>query len=549
MNKNSKNQSRDPIIVIGLDGAEPSLIQKWSNEGYMPTITALRNRGCWGILNSTGDICSGSVWPSVITGLSPLKHGVFYGHRELKCGTYQIFKMYADQVKGTHFWQWLSRAGKRIAIFDVPHTYPLAGLNGIQIVSWGTFAPDWKISSWPPELVKEVVTCFDKHSLSEWYERMPETVEEYEDLYHKLISGVEKRGEISAYLLKKETWDIFLVVFSETHWAGHLLWHLVDDKHPFYKPNLPETIKNSVRNLYSAIDSTISKLIEVYSNATFLIFSQEGMGPNYSGNHLLPEILNRLSMGRPIENNRTSTPLSNLTQKISQLMPGKTMGSKVIRSVESLIPFKVIELAKKTIPHKIWDNWTRRLVYAGNDWRSSKAFIIPGEFSGAIRVNLKGREPNGLVEPGNEYNSLCDQLIEKLSSLVNVDTGKYAVKEVVRLDRLFQTENIENFPDVIVKWVGDIPIRELYSPHIGTVRGQSHEYEVRPGAHRPKGFLLASGKNICKGKTIDGGHIMDIAPTILYIMGQPVPRDLDGKVLTDIVKDEFKINTSIQYKD
>lgn len=246
-------------------------------------------------------------------------------------------------------------------------------------------------------------------------------------------------------------------------------------------------------------------------------------------------------MGRTIE--KRPAPLSNLTQKISQLMPGKTMGPKVIRNVESLIPLKVIELTKKTIPQKIWDNWTRRLVYAGNDWRSSKAFIIPGEFSGAIRVNLKGREPNGLVEPGNEYDSLCDQL----SCLVNVDTGEYAVKEVVRLDRLFQSENIEQFPDVIVKWAGDMPIRELYSPRIGTVSGASHE--IRSGAHRSKGFLIASGKNIGKGKTIDEGHIMDIAPTILYLMRQPVPRDLDGKVLADIVKDEFKVNTPVRYKD
>jgi len=547
MSKSSANRNRDPIFLIGLDGAETSLVQKWSEEGYLPTISSLINRGCWGMLNSTGDICSGTVWPSFITGLSPIEHGVFYGHREFKCGTYQIFKRYADQTKGAHFWHWISRAGKRIAIFDVPHTYPLSGLNGIQIVSWGAFAPDWKVSSWPPELVKEVTTRFGKHPLSGWYERMPETVEEYEDLYDKLISGVKKRAEISTYLLEKETWDIFLMVFSETHWAGHLLWHLVDDKHEFYKPNLPETIKNSVRNLYCAIDSTISKLMENYPNATFLIFSLEGMGPNYSGNHLLPEILNRLNMGRTVENDGRSAPLSNLTQKITQLMPGRTIGSKVIRNVESLIPFGVIELIKKTIPQNIWDNWTRRLVYAGNDWRSSKAFIIPGEFSGAIRVNLKGREPDGLVEPGNEYDSLCDQLVEKLGSLVNVDTGECAVEEVVRLDRVFQTENIEQFPDVVVKWAGDVPIRELYSPHIGTVSGESHE--IRSGAHRPKGFLIASGKNICRGKTIDEGHTMDIAPTILYLMGQPVPRGLDGKVLAEIFKDEFKVNTPVRYGD
>ncbi len=534
MNKKTEkgNKDKNPVFVIGLDGAEYSLIQKWSRDGYLPAITSLIDKGCWGILDSTGDICSGTVWPSTITGLSPYKHGVFYGHREFKSGTYRIYRKYPDQVDGIHFWYWLSKAGKRLAIFDIPHTYPFKGLDGIQIVAWGAFSPSWKMSSWPPGLIKDLVSRFGTHPLSGWYERVPKTIDDYQEICSKLISGVKKRSEISAYLLKKEIWDIFLVSFSETHWAGHLLWHLVDERHPFYKPQSPDSIKNLVRDLYSAIDSTISKLFEAYPNATFLIFSPEGMGPNFSGNHLLPEILNRLGMGRTMQDKKLSAGLSIFAEKISQLMPGKKTGSKVIRTVERLIPFKVIELAKKTIPKKIWDNWTRRLVYAGNDWRSSKAFMIPGEYSGAIRINLKDREPNGLVQPGKEYDEVCEELIERLTCLVNVDTGQPAVDEVVRLDKVFNTNDVKHFPDILVKWKGDAPIKQLYSERIGTIHGESNE--VRSGAHRPHGFLIASGKGICKGKVVTGGNIMDLAPTILYLLGQSIPAEMDGKVLMDM---------------
>jgi predicted AlkP superfamily phosphohydrolase/phosphomutase len=162
---------------------------------------------------------------------------------------------------------------------------------------------------------------------------------------------------------------------------------------------------------------------------------------------------------------------------------------------------------------------------------------VPNEFHGAIRINLKGREPNGLIEPGMEYDKFCEELIDKLSSLINVGTGVNAVSEVVRVDRVYQGDQISELPDLIVKWVGDAPIRALHSPYVGTVMGEPPDF--RTGAHRPYGFLIASGKEICEGKILERGNIMDIAPTILYLMGQTVSREIDGKVLIDIVDGNF----------
>lgn len=546
MNKNNKEQRRNPIVVIGLDSADPILIEKWSNEGYLPTITSLMNRGYWGRLNSTAVISSGSLWPTFFTGTSPAKHGCFFGHRQLKTGTYQIYKKDADQIKREPFWVWLSQMGKRVAIFDIPQTYPIKRLNGIQITAWGVEAPHWSMSSWPPELIQEIISRFGTHPLATWYQMRPEKINEFEELYKKLIWGIKKKGLVSTYLLNREPWDFFLIMFSEPHWAGHLLWHIMDDKHPAHNPQIAKPFKNAIRDVYSAIDSAISKFVEAIPDATFLISSPAGMGPNYSGMHLLPEILERMGiMGKTAQDRGQNGRFSTIIEKINQLMPYKRWGPYALKNLESLVPTKAIEIIKQVIPDELWDNWTRRLLTAGNDWRRSKAFCVPNDFSGAIRVNLKGRERNGMVEPGREYDALCEGITEELSSLVNVDTGERAVSEVIRVDRAYQGEYRSELPDLIINWSEDAPIKTLYSPRIGTVKGEIPD--KRTGAHRPHGFLVASGKNIVQRRTVEGASIMDMAPTILYLMGQPIPRDMDGKVLLDIIENEFKINNPVRY--
>jgi predicted AlkP superfamily phosphohydrolase/phosphomutase len=539
MDKHSALKKHDPVIAIGLDAADPDLIEKWSGQGHLSTISSLMVSGSWGRLFSTADLSSGATWPSVNTGVSPAKHGIYFYHRQLKNGSYEITRKYANQIKRDPFWVLLSQSKNRVAILDVPFTYPTVGLNGIQLVSWGVEAPSWKKSSWPSETFKKVTSYVGAHPLDGWYQRRPADKNECEELYKRLISGVKKRCSISKYILDLESWNLFLTVFAESHWAGHLFWHVMDENHPDYNPELARILSDAVLDIYSEIDAAISKLIEARRDCTVLIFSNTGMGPNYSGSHLLPEVLNRLGMAP-----RRDESSFNL-KMFSNLLPAKRWGPNALNKIESVLSVELIEWMKRITPENVWDRWTRHILSLGNNWKWSRAFCLPNDFPGIIRINLVGREPNGMVEPGREFESICDELIRELSEIINVDTGRKAVKEVQRVDKLYRGENASDLPDLVVKWAGDAPIKTIYSPRIGTLSGDNPD--SRTGAHSSHGFFIASGKHIKLGKMVEGASIMDIAPTILYLMGDPVPSDMDGKVLFEMIDEDFKTNNPVRY--
>lgn len=529
---------KNRIIVIGLDAADPDLVEKWSREGYLPTMTSLMTQGSWGRLASPAEISTGPAWPSFFASISPARQARFF-YRQLKTGTYRIHKKYANEIGATPFWLRLNKAGKRVAIIDVPKTYPIEGINGIQIVGWGVHSPSWKMSSYPSGLIKEVLSRFGTYSVPNCDEFHLKNTSQYKKFYEKLISGAKQKGLLSEYFLTQQDWDLFLTVFGEPHCAGHHLWHLIDKHHPDYKPEIGKVLGNVMRDIYSTIDSTISKLVNTAPESTFIIFSPHGMGPNYGGTHLLPEVLRRLGMVVTAERDSKG-----LFTRFSNYIWSGWLSTIRDKSIE-MAPLEITKMARQMLPQKIWDNLTCHLLDAGNDWRWSRAFCIPGDFPGAIRINLKGREPNGLVEPRNEYDVLCDELIKELENLQNPDTGKMAVSEAVRIDRLYQGEYIWELPDIIVKWTGDAPIRALYSPRIGTVIGENPD--KRSGEDRSHGFFIAYGTHIARGKFVQYADLIDIAPTITYLMGEPVPQDIDGKVLLDIIDSDFKTNNPVRY--
>jgi predicted AlkP superfamily phosphohydrolase/phosphomutase len=190
---------------------------------------------------------------------------------------------------------------------------------------------------------------------------------------------------------------------------------------------------------------------------------------------------------------------------------------------------KGIEFGKKIVPKETWHKMKCHLMNLGNDWHSSRAFCFPSDFNGAIRINLKGREPNGLINP-EEYETFCGSLANDLQQLINAETGSKAISEILFVHKTHKGEFLDQLPDLVLKWAGNEPIRKVYSPKIGTVSGEN--FHERSGAHRPYGFFIASGDKITKGKSIDNGTIMDIPPTIFNIMDEPIPEEMDGKVLS-----------------
>ncbi len=514
------------IIAVCIEVLSPEFLDAWLREGWMPNLDRLRRGGAWTRLESVAELSSGAIWPTFFTGVNPSKHGQFFTHMQIEPGTYEIVKKYADEVPCDPFWQEMERAGRSCAIIDVPQTRPFEPFNGVHVVGWGGEYPAWPRSSSPAWLMPEIINRFGIHPLADQYRvaLKPESQDQYELLAKDLLHGARTKADLSRWVFDKGPHDFFLTVFAEPHWAMHLLWDGLDEAHPRRNATLAPQYKAVFHGIFSHIDRTLGELWQARPEADLLVFSLSGMGPNYSGWHILPEVLKRIGM----------SPGEEHAGPFRSLLPLLRWGPWKTRAIERLVSLPLIETAKSVLPTRFWDRWTRKALHAGGGWEQSRALCVPNDYSGAIRINLKGREPNGVVAPGAEYNAVCDEIIEALLELKHMETGRPVVREVVRTQEVYAGEYLAALPDLVVLWTNETLITGVRSPRVGTI--ELDFPERRTGAHRPFGVLAASGPRIRKGVRLQQAHLLDLAPTILHLAGVEVPEHYDGRVLSELVE-------------
>jgi len=510
----------DGIVVIGLDAADPDLVESWAREGHLPVIASLLETGAWGRLSSPAKVSSGPAWPSFFSGTQPGSQGRFFTH-QLETGTYRLETKSAKEIDATPFWVHAGRTGRTVAIVDVPKTWPRIDVNGVQVIGWGVHGPAWSRSSSPPALIKTLVRRFGAHPIPNCDEARLKTTDDHAAFRDGLTEGVKRKTAISEHLLGLEDWDLFVTVFKEPHCAGHRLWHVMDRDHPGHGAGLAETLGNPVLDVYRAVDEAVGQLVEAAGAATVVLFSPYGMGPAYGGSHLLPDVLRRLGFA--------GSGADDGTARVRRR-------SRVRDSVLERAPLGLIRLVRRVVPPGWWDEISCRRLASGKEWSRSRAFCVPGDHTGAIRINLAGREPEGIVEAGSQYDALCEELEDELRALVNPDTGKPAVRDVSRPHRLYHGKHLADFPDLTVRWTGDAPIRTLISPRIGKVEGT--DTSRRTGEHWPEGFVLARGPGVAAGATVTAEEacVMDVAPTILELLGVAAPAEMEGRALRELLR-------------
>lgn len=509
------------LLAVVLESMEPDLLEQWCREGHLPTIDALRKRGTWVRLASPSYISSGCAWPTLNVGTNPAKHGIGFFHREIDNGSYHIVKKYADRVRGEPFWNLLCRAGKRVAIADLATTRPDPAVNGVMLVDWGSEHPSWKTSSQPPGLIDDIQQRFGPHPLVDWYQQPLHTAAECRDIADKLVAGAGLRTRVMKYLIAGDDYDLVFCNYSEPHWAGHMFWHLHEPRHPDYNAELAAQTGDIMLEVYRACDVALAELIKACPDANVMVLSNIGMGSHTGGDMMVAEILERLGMSGPPRR----------AKSIRNLLPGSRGPIAAIQQVERFVNPKVLRRAKHLLGERAWDILSRRLLGLGNNWADSRAFLLPGDNSSLIRINLAGREPKGKVAPGAEYDRLCAELIEAFSELVDPATGQRAVHEVVKIRERLSGEAIDQLPDLAVVWADTpVPITALQSPRIGRV--ELSEYNKRPGGHRHEGFLIAAGPQFAAGRALPTADLTDFAPTVLELFGLPLPDYLDGKPIT-----------------
>lgn len=490
------------LLFIGLDAADKDLIVQWANAGLLPTFQTLLGNATWGCTRNPPGLFVGAVWPSFYTGGSPAQHAR-YSYRQIRPGSYETYVFRPFHVKQEPFWDTLSRAHKKVAVIDVPKTFPSKDLNGIHIVDWATHDSDPNgLCTWPPSLASEVVARFGEDVIGNCNadRRDPAEFVQFRDA---LVGRVEKKLQLSRYFLEQREWDCFLTVFSESHCVGHQCWHLHDLRHPRHDAQAVRIAGDPIKDVYIAIDAAIGKLLkQVGPHTLAIILASHGMGPHYDGTFLLGQILHRL------QDVQVSKPYRRLA--------------------------RAMKWAWHQFPHRLRPRFSSLNTRVKNHLGLRRqCFQIPNnDVYGGIRIDLVGREPNGQINPGAEYDGFCRSLTQDLLEFVNLDTGEPLVRRVLRSAELYHGKYLSHLPDLIIEWNRNAPIATVYSPKTGTIQGTYRK--CRTGDHKAEGLFFATGPSIRPGPVGQAVSVMDFAPSIASFLGVE-PSNLDGKSMLPLV--------------
>ena len=500
------------VLFICLDAAERDLVLEWADAGILPNIKALRQRSLWGDAPALPGLGSGALWPSFATGVNPSRHGRYFS-TYMRQGTYGLYKYQIDQDDWRPFWQTLSQAGRKVAVINVPKDQLCKDMNGLHITNWCVH-DEFQTRIWPAEEEKEIIGRLGKDPVG-MCDHYGSGEKDMTALKERLFERIAKKGDLACRYLDQGGWDLFLMTFDETHCVGHRTWHLHDPGHPLHDPGLVLQIGDPVRDVYIAIDAQIGQILERAGPETAVIlFCGTGMGPNYSGNHLLDDILSRLEESRP-------------TFGRVLLRPARMIWTKIVPpNLRARLRSKTIQVERALIT---------------SDWARRKSFAVPhNDISGAIRINMVGREPNGRVRPGAELEAFCAQLTRDLMELENLNTGKPLVEQVVRTADLFKGDHAGDFADLFVVWDRTGPVTTVGSPKIGKLTRAATG--IRTGDHTPHGLFAAFTPGLAAGHREEPFSILDIAPTVASLLGVPLP-DVEGKPIPEICGAETAAET------
>ncbi len=509
-----RQNDKPRVCAIGLDGATFDLVQPWVEQGHLPTLGRLMAEGSWGMLRSVIPPLTMPAWASFLTGQTPGRHGL-YGFLRRHPDSYALTPFNASYLRAETIGAWLTRHDKRVALVNIPAMYPPRPINGFMVT--GLETPSRQVTfTYPDTLGETLVERFD-------YEiEQPEKYEPgREASFQAAVNRVEaKRLQAVLWLLEQEDWDLFATVFRGTDVLAHAFWRFMDPTHPAHDPALAERYGDVLRQHYQIMDAALATIEEhLPPNTTLMLMSDHGFGPMhrdvYLDNVLLQHGLIQLK----------HSPLARLRYGLFRL--GVTPHN-ILNLLQTL---RLQNIIRGLLPHKARAAARGGISLQNSvDWSHTKVYPLGG--GGQLCINLKGREPAGVVESGREYDQVCDQIETHLLNLRDPDTGLPIVERVWRREEIYGADYVEDMPDLYIEWKND-----SYTD-IGGV-GFSHglmspPLRGRSGGHTMRGIFLMRGPGIKQGQIITGTNLYDLAPTIMHHLGLPIPQGLAGQALLDI---------------
>jgi predicted AlkP superfamily phosphohydrolase/phosphomutase len=461
------------LLIIGLDGADPGLLARWCAEGHLPAIQALQFRGCAGTLSTPPGLGDDAAWPCFYTGESVGEHGRYFW-KQLTPDGGRITMSRGRLPANPPFWSRIS-PDRRTAIIDLPKIPLWPSANGIQLCDWLVHGRDYSLPvSYPADLADRIIGEFGAPPTSLCDEVVPPLDKnEIAGVIERLCRSTAMKRDATCRYLAEGDWELMISVFKEAHCVSHLFWHLIDPAHPDYRAEADATLNEPVKTVYQALDRAVGEIVEKAGPETsILLFTPLGMAVNITGDHLMAPLAQAINRSH--------------------------------RASLGLIARAAAATARTIMPRGRFRRWREPF---------SLCHALPhNEVSGALRLNVIGRDPGGMVA-ADGYQALCRQLARDLGDLRDAETGRGIVERVLISQEVFAGRVLDGLPDLFIVWKRDHPIGNAVSPQYGPIAGAS-EAHPRSGNHVAGGRYILAGpaKNRWQTRDVD---ITDLARLFL----------------------------------
>ena len=491
---------RSRLLIIGLDGATYRVLDPLFEEGALPNLKRIMDRGARGLLRSTIPVNSAAAWASFMTGKNPGKHGVFEFQVRPNPGGQRMIAS-SRSIHGDTLFQILSRHGLRVVAVNVPMTYPPHPVNGALVA--GIPLPGSSRSwAYPESLVDELDRAVDGYIISLPWRDVLGNVKPF---LEQLTVMTRKRAKATRYLMERYDPDVTTVVFVGPDRLQHCLWQLLDPNHARYQEREARQHHGAIRDYFFELDKAVGEVLAgVGEETTVLVLSDHGFQAAEK----------QLALNEWLaEENLLRFPRAGLWSLIEPL-----------RQMENPLIWRL---------RNWWRSNARTLApKPGIDWSRTTAYA-PWGFQQGVSVNLAGREAHGIVAAGAEYDELRNRLQAKLMALRDPENGRPVVREVRFREDCFQGPFLDMAADVVL-----VPEEGFSVSPPPRLRSLFRSTGWACGCHERDGILLAAGKGIRQERFAPGAAIQDIAPTALHLLGLPIPDDMDGRVLDELYSPE-----------
>ena len=488
------------VVVLGLDGVGFDITEQFGLS--MPNLEALRQNGLSGDLISTVPPITPPAWTTMVTGRNPGEHGLLnFALREET--SYRVQSLNASHRASKPIWTELSEAGKRVGVFNVPMTYPLQLVNGFMIAGLGAPSPDAEVV-WPLELRQEL----DQQGLAGYQPDFPRAIvsEDCSAYLQELAEILEARVTLLKHLWKREPWDFFMAVLMAPDHVHHVTLSILDAECPDHDPVLADKYLKLLQRIYSTIDELIGWFRERLDDDTYLLIASDHGATSLISAFYLNQWLEKLGFlafhkGKAQVGWRT--PLYELLRE---------------KVPNALLKF----LVQRGGLEKLRRNMRDSMFVDRIDWSQTSAYSVGGSFGGfgQIHLKVKGREPQGIVMPGVEYEQIRATLIEQLEALVDPETGEPVVAQIFQREEIFEGPFAERAPDIVFLTAGMkycVYDKIDFNARVPLDKLPRNAY----GGHAMAGIVLVEGAGIVRGQDKELS-IYDIHPIILYVQDQPV---------------------------